>query len=389
MDALWLTSGKLRLFLVPDQNIIVDKRGEFTNYAITCEEHLSPEQTLLNLCDQVEIVILVALDELFDPLLLAALPAHFAKVAVLTEKTSSEVRAQLNEISVDGYLTPGMEQEDSDLILQKIFEDKKALTELQAEIGNYSSIAFTAMSSASDMGVVAMYAEKVQTATSLAHLAQLTFNCLSDLDLDAVLQFSFEAETLQFPPDMPMMHKQLLQSANLSALRIISHDRFLLLGFDNLQLLVTNAPHDNADRYGRMRDVLAYIVAIGEARAKTLKVNMMLKEQQENTRMVMMLLDMASRDNRHSIKEIMTKLSVSLRTMATSLDLTLEQEKALLALAEEAFYSLDTLQEATAAIEEYFRSLVAQLDGVAILLDAKPQKAPDKDDVLATRVELF
>lgn len=390
MDALWLTSGQTRFFLVPDQNIIIDKHGDLTTYAITCEEPLDAKQTLAALCDRVEVLVLVGTEALFNAQLLAELPDHLAKIAFLSEKTSDAVRAQFSALCVDGYLTAGMEQQDTDLVLQKVVEDKKAITELQAEISNYSSIAFTAMSSASDMGMVALYAEKVHKASGLAQLAQLTFNCLADLDLEAVLQFVFDQDVLAFPPDMPLTHKQLLQSSTQSALRIVSHGRFLLFGFEHFQLLVTNAPQDNIERYGRMRDVLAYIVAIGEARAKTLKVNMMLKAQQENTRIVMTLLDMASRDNRNSIKEIMTNLSLALRAMATSLDLTLEQEKALLTLADEAFYSLDTLQEATAAIEEYFRSLVEQLDGVAVLLEAKPSESVVAEDASsASKVELF
>lgn len=393
MDALWLISEPARFFLVPEQHVIIDKQGELTTYATACEEELSQEQTLASLCAQVDIVILVGTETLFDEQHLAELPASLAKIGFLTEKTPASVRAQLSALGVDGYLTLGMQQQDVELVLNKTVEDKKAINDLQSQLTNYSSIAFTAMSSASEMGVVAIYAEKAQTAMSLAHLAQLTFSCLGDLDLEAVLQFSFEQEHLLFPVDTPETYRQLLKRATESSLRIISHGRFLLFSFDHLHLLVTNAPHENVERYGRMRDVLAYIVAIGEARAKTLKVNMMLKDQQENTRMVMTLLDMASRDNRNSIKEIMTNLSLALRTMATSLDLNLEQEKALLALADDAFYSLDTLQEATAAIEEYFRSLVEQLDGVAVLLETKPSSSAQAEassaSASASKVELF
>jgi len=390
MDALWLISGTTRFFLVPDQNIIFDKQGDLTTYAAACEEELAGDQSLASLCAKADIIVLVAAQELFDEQILADLPSTHAKIGYLTAQTSVKVRKQLSELGVDRYLTSSMEQEDVELVLTKAYEDKKSLLELQSQITNYSSLAFTAMSSASDMGVVALFAEKVQSAPSLAHLARLTFSCLADLDLEAVLQFSFETDNVLFPPDMPLMHKQLLQISTQSALRIVSHGRFLLFGFDHLQLLVTNAPKDNEERYERMRDVLAHVVSIGEARAKTLKVNMMLKDQQENTRMVMTLLDMASRDNRNSIKEIMTNLSLSLRVMANTFDLTLEQEKSLLSLAEEALYSLETLQEATAAIEEYFRSLSDQLDDVAHLLETKEAPADEsQEDTSINKVELF
>jgi hypothetical protein len=106
-----------------------------------------------------------------------------------------------------------------------------------------------------------------------------------------------------------------------------------------------------------------------------------------------MLLDMASKDNRNSVKEIMMDLSLSLRTMAMGMDLTLEQETQMLGLAERALNSLEGLQQATAAVEEHFRSLLEQLDGAASLLahqhDSEPTDAFAEDSKKDSKVELF
>jgi hypothetical protein len=118
----------------------------------------------------------------------------------------------------------------------------------------------------------------------------------------------------------------------------------------------------------------------------------MLKEQQDNARMVMMLLEMASRDNRNSVKSIMTDLSFSLRQMAMGLDLTLAQETAMTSLADAALEALESLQEATIAVEGHFRSLLAQLDEAANLLDNnKDNKEKNNDEETSTgsKVELF
>jgi hypothetical protein len=50
------------------------------------------------------------------------------------------------------------------------------------------------------------------------------------------------------------------------------------------------------------------------------------------------------------------------------LDLTLEQEIAMLRLSEKALQSLESLHEATDAVEIHFRSLLLQLDQAAKLL---------------------
>ena len=151
---------------------------------------------------------------------------------------------------------------------------------------------------------------------------------------------------------------------------------------------MTDALHLDQERYGRLRDVLAHLVSIAEARAKTLKVNTLLKIQQDNTRMVMMLLEMAAADNRNSVKDIMTELSGSLRAMATGFDLNMEQEAGLLSLSERALNSLEGLQEATSAVEVHFRSLLQQLDTASSLLQAGEDDQPVVDES-DSRVELF
>lgn len=281
-----------------------------------------------------------------------------------------------------------MSQPDFNVVLQKIHEDKMAINNLQAELKNYSDIAFTAMSSASEMGIVALFAEKVQSTMELHRLANLIHSCLSDLSLDVVVQFLFDNEVNIFPADIPVSYQRLLQSASESETRIISYGRFLLFSFEHVQLLITNAPHEDQERYGRLRDVLAHIASIAEARAKTLKVNSLLKIQQDNARMVMMLLEMAAADNRTSVKTIMTELSDSLRVMSTGFDLNMEQEQQLLNLSDKALNSLEGLQVATMAVEEHFRSLLQQLDEASNLLQSsqEPEQEVERHD---SKIELF
>jgi hypothetical protein len=252
-----------------------------------------------------------------DSAWLGSLPAHIPKVGFLSDNSSAEARIQLTMMGIDGYVLANMGAPDFAMVLHKICEDKQAINSLQSELKNFSAIAFTAMSSASEMGTVAIFAEKVQGVMDLHRLAHLIHACLKDLRLDGVIQFVFDDDITLFPVDVSLSYQRLLHSARESDARIVSQGRFLLFSFDHIQLLITDAPYLDEERYGRLRDVLAHLVSIAEARAKTLKVNTLLKIQQDNTRMVMMLLEMASQDNRNSVKDIMTGLSDSLRLMAT------------------------------------------------------------------------
>ncbi len=85
----------------------------------------------------------------------------------------------------------------------------------------------------------------------------------------------------------------------------------------------------------------------------------------------------------------MTDLSFSLRQMAMGLDLTLAQETAMTALADAALEALESLQEATIAVEGHFRSLLAQLDEAANLLDKNNGEKNKEDSSIGSKVELF
>lgn len=387
MDALWYFSGQNGVFSVPDQQIIINSQGDLLPFAASCALDLESTAVFANLCREHQVIVLVADQGCFDEAQLNLIPPELPCIAMLSPYTTEISRKQIDSF-VDAFVFSGMNHIDFAAVMKKAVEDKQATNALQDEIKKYSDIAFTAMNSASEMGVVALFAEAIQRSTELPMLAQAAIACIDDLGMEAVIQFCFDEKTHLYPTDIPASYKKLLESTLAASARIVSHGRFLVFSFNHVQLLITNAPINDSDRYGRMRDVLAHIASITESRAKTLQVNQMLKEQQENARMVMMLLEMASRDNRNSVKTIMTDLSLSLRHMAVGLDLTLAQETALTALADAALESLESLQEATVAVEEHFRSLLAQLDLVANLLHTKTDPSAEAH-ASSAKVELF
>jgi len=368
MDNLWFFSETEQIFVAPDAVIIVDENGLPKSTATQFEVRAGTSEEFGDFCNHANQVILVSSAAEFKPDYVAAITTNIPRLALIKFGTPISAREQLDKLELDAYILSPFQEESVKHALGKFAEEKKTLLALQEDLKNYSSIAFTAMSSASEMGVVAFYAQSVQNISDMGRLAQQTLRCLKDLSVQGFIQFSFEDSVHIYPENISRNYLDLLNRTKESELRIVSQGRFFIFNFDNAQFLITDAPVDNPDKYGRLRDVIAHIVSIAEARAKTIKVNGMLIQQQENTRMVISLLEMASRDNRSSVRTIMTDLSMSLREISTGLDLTLEQETAMLQLSEKALGSLESLHETTDAIEIHFRSLLFQLDQAAKLL---------------------
>ncbi len=368
MDRLWFFSETRQIFWVPNVDSIVDKSGLPKPGMAEFEINLKDAVEFGAFCVRSDQVVLVSSSLEFAPDYLAAIPAHMARLALIKSGTPAPAREQLDKLELDAYILSPFDDAVGD-VLQKSLDDKNSLLALQDELKNYSSIAFTAMSSASEMGVVAFYAQSVQNISDMNRLAQQTLRCLKDLSVQGFIQFSFDDSVHIYPENISTNYRDLLEWTRTSVHRIVSQGRFFIFNFENAQFLITDAPVEDPDKYGRLRDIIAHIVSIAEARAKTIKVNGLLKQQQENTRMVMSLLEMASRDNRNSVKTIMTDLSMALREIATGLDLTLEQEVAMLKLSEKALASLESLHTTTDAVEVHFRSLILQLDQAAKLLE--------------------
>lgn len=386
MSHLWFFSETGRILNVPDIESAVDENGMPAETMLNFSVEVRTADEFHQLCVNAERIILISSSKEFAADFVTRIPANVPRLALIKCGTPCAAREQLDKLELDAYILTTFKDGSVDLALNKFAEEKRAIAAIQEELKNYSSIAFTAMSSASEMGVVAFYAQSVQNISDMSRLAQQTLRCLKDLSVQGYIQFSFEDRNYIYPENISKGYFNLLKQTQSSGCRILSQGRFFIFNFENAQFLITDAPVDDPDKYGRLRDVIAHIVSIAEARAKTIKANEMLKAQQENTRTVIMLLEMASQDNRTSVKTIMTELSLSLREIATGLDLNLEQETAMLALSERALTSLESLYETTDAIESHFRSLLLQLDQAAKLLESSEVEHNTESE---TSVELF
>jgi hypothetical protein len=385
MDVLWLMGKPLRYFLVPASELITHCQDKLLSQLGDYEKWVMTDEGREKLFHMVDLVVLVADNNSIHEDWLPTLPNHLARLAYINEDAPTAVRERIKSIGVDGYLSHSMNASYIDAILQKVLDEKSSINQLQEELKTISSVAFTAMTAASEIGIVAVFAEKVQRVMSYERLAELVHSCLQDMKLNGVLQFAFDEDIAQFPEDAPESYKQLLRNALQSKARIASLGRFLLFCFDQVQLLVIDAPEEDQERYGRMRDVLIQLTSITSARAKTIKANLLLKEQQDNSQRVMKLLKKSAGDNRASVKHIMLDLSTSLRMAATSLELSINQENALLSLSDNALNSLESLQETNYILEEYLAEMLDQLNKAAGLLennqDEEKESASDDSNV--------
>lgn len=377
MNSLWIFSNQPSFYLAPNNELLVNQTGtplpSADQYATAplrdchaCEKycgHLSYD------ISNTSIIVLVAGDKPFNSEQLNKIPDTLPILAIITKLATPEVCQQLNDLAPDGSLFGDFGDIEFTKSIEKIDLKQHAVDSIKKELEKFTNLAFTAMTSAAEMGVVALFSERAQLIMDLPELAQSILGCFSDLDVEGVIQFSLGDEIYIYPKDANKSYKTLLSNTREARARIVSVGRYLVFSFNDVQILIVNAPCDDVDRYGRLRDILAQIASVAESRFKTLRFNILLKHQQLNSKEVMTLLEMASSDNEAAVLIIMRDLSFSLREMASGFELTLDQEKALLSLSEHALESLDKLNLANNTAEQHFRGLLIEFNDLMGQLD--------------------
>ena len=131
--------------------------------------------------------------------------------------------------------------------------------------------------------------------------------------------------------------------------------------------MVTNAPWEDQEKYGRLRDILLQGAALAEAKARTITVNNLINSQHTQVTSIMDMIKSVSAETQMYARDIMKNLSDELHIAAMTLDLTEEQEAKLLELSSDAFESMEVLYQNSDALEHHFHSLISSITAVEAL----------------------
>jgi hypothetical protein len=231
MDKLWYFSETGQIYWVPRADSIVNEDGIPEFDVAEFEVKLKDAAEFATFCERSDQIILVSSPQEFSADYIRAIPITIPRVALIKQGTPALAREQLDKLELDAYLLGPFDTLTINSTLERSLDDKNSLIALQEELKNYSSIAFTAMSSASEMGIVAFYAQSVQNISDMDRLAQQTLRCLKDLSVRGFIQFSFEDSVHIYPENIPKTYSDLLDWTRTSEHRIVSHGRVFNLQF--------------------------------------------------------------------------------------------------------------------------------------------------------------
>lgn len=263
----------------------------------------------------------------------------------------------------------------------------RALTQRQL-LAEKSRQAQTAIETAAEYGALLHFMDAAEKQNELKTLAQLVVRQLASRSLEALVQISSPDEFVVFPSEgAPATHYAILKKLTATDARTIEHDRFLGFRYGSVTLLVSNAPHKDPEKYGNLKDSLAQLCTIADARARSIIIRRSVNEQHDQMLEVMAVIRGASKNFHEHTQHVMVELGQELEIAASTYDMPAEDEAKLVAIANKARDKLDAMHENREIIESHFMELIGAMTGLKTLIDPPSTKIEQEDE--GDSVQLF
>src|SRR5574343_817922 len=180
-------------------------------------------------------------------------------------------RVAAYEAGGDDFVTKPIAAHELNHKLHSAIEHRERVRALTSESSTAQQVAFTAMISMGDLGVVIEFLRKSALATSYSAIAARLIAAMKAWGLQGAVQVRGRHEQVNLNAEGPM---SAMQAAVLEKLRdigrIFEMGSRAVINFDHVSLLVENLPVDAPEKVGRLRDHLAVLAESADMRMSAL-----------------------------------------------------------------------------------------------------------------------
>lgn len=326
-------------------------------------------------------------------------------VVFISSLSNTRSRMQGYEAGGDDYLVKPFEKDELLAKLQILIKQQSTQTELNAQAKDAQKVAYQAMSGSHELGQAMLFIEQCQETNHYGGLARRLFLFTENLGLNCSLliighngEYPFSSSGNIPPLELELI--KLLRSDN----RFHDFGVRTQINFPNLSLLVKNMPLDDAERYGRIKDLLPTMLGTLNARLSALNTERALEQQtlaliksfniiQESLHS----LGNSLQKNQQGSTKIMRDMLNELGEKLPSMGLEDDQEAYILDHIEAAIENATDLSDNSEGISSTFETVLTKLQQlidtqtqVVASIAQKPEAEEEgKDDGYTMDVELF
>ncbi|WP_374328551.1 PAS domain-containing protein [Azonexus sp.] len=265
----------------------------------------------------------------------------------ITGRKRAELRLQAHSDELAQQVaqrTEELQQRNTELV-----ELLRERCELEERVGTASNVAFSAMSSMGDMGVLLQAMQGFNESATAERLAEVVLDALAKYGLEGAVQLRPAGQSARILPDgHPLAEATFRHLAEMG--RIVNFHRRMVVNFPQISLLLTNLPPADDERCGRIRDNVALLAEAAEARLQALHNESgrqagasLIAGTLDEIRGLLDQLDRRQQSSLTGARLAIHAMEESLEKLFVHLGLTEQQESALIATVRDG---LDALLEA-------------------------------------------
>ena len=274
------------------------------------------------------------------------------------------------EAGGDDYITKPFSEE----ILRKKVQIVLASQQRKQELKQITDQAVEALESnishTDELGRVVEFLHQCQTLSTLDELARNVFDCLREFELDSSLLILDEPENrIWFSDDI----ERPMESQILASLRgqdsVVSFGTRLAISSDHVTILVRKLP-SGQDQVERVRLYLSILVGGLDSRIHAMQREMLLDRRgQVLTRVLQVTSEnLVNIDELHQQRkarsvEIVSTLGAEVKKSLVKLDLTKQQETALIRIIESTAAQIESVYDDEVKFNDQFQEVISDLSG--------------------------
>ncbi|MGD1823967.1 Two-component response regulator, PleD family [Chromobacterium violaceum] len=220
---------------------------------------------------------------------------------------------------------------------------RREMHELKSQAQGAMSVAMSAMTDSSALGICLQYFRRLFQAADPGQLMQITLDALGEFGLAAAVQFRDDGkvETLSSAPDS-QLESLLLQDLSAEPQRIVSYDSRCAFNYGPISLLVNNMPVDDEERCGKLKDYLA-LMAEGAAERANGMIRDGRPDRLDQIRDTLAAIAANQRASQYDTRALLDAMRAQQEDLLAAIGVSEAQAAPLLAVACEAQAALDRL----------------------------------------------
>ena len=323
-------------------------------------------------------------------------------VVFLSANNSTRERMLGYEMGAADYLAKSLEEDELTAKLKGLAEANQQNTMLKREASSATQTALEAMATSAELGMALRHVQRSQLAPDHDALAVYLLGFAMDLNLNVVFTFKTRKGQLFYTTsktsNVTPLEKEILTLLH-------GKERFTDFGcrtnisYPYASILVKNMPLDDRSRYGRLKDVLPFVIEATDARLRLLDVEQVLREQNNDLLVAIEEIKKSAANVGRSVVHQQTAISQVTTDMMSQVALELpkwgleeDQEQYVCDLIEKASSRLrDTLDQHTetaGALNQTVTMLERVTEGHSVIINETLMIADTDSDPLGD-VELF